>query len=160
MIQRCWAHLLRKAKALESVAGRHFYGRLCKMFKEINAFNESNPTEVERIARHEKMTAELSALVNHYGRYDDARPVAKYITNHFSEWFTCIRYLGIEPTNNLSEQGLRESVIYRKIIGAFRSKEGPKYYERLASLFATWQLRGLDVQAELKRILIANLCQS
>ena len=159
-IQRCWAHLLRKAKALETVAGRHFYRRLCKIFDDIKTFNESNPAEEERIARHKKMTLELSRLIRYYGRYDDVRPVAKYITNHFGQWFTCVRYPGIEPTNNLSEQGLRESVIYRKIIGAFRSKEGPTYYERLASLFATWQLRGLDVQAELRRMLISNLCQS
>ncbi len=158
-IQRCWAHLLRKAKALESVAGRHFYAKLCRMFDEIKAFNELNPAEEERIARHGEMSKELSALIGYYGKYDEVRPAAKYITNHFSQWFTCVRYPGIEPTNNLSEQGLRESVIYRKIIGAFRSKRGPVYYERLASLFATWQMRGLDAQVELRRMLLSNLCQ-
>ncbi len=34
------------------------------------------------------------------------------------------------------------------------------YYERLASLFATWQMRGLDVQMELRQMLIKNLCLS
>ena len=130
------------------------------MFEEIKRFNESNPIEAERIVRHKKMTEELSKLICYYGKYDDVRPVAKYITNHFDQWFTCVRYPGIEPTNNLSEQGLRESVIYRKIIGAFRSKEGPTYYERLASLFATWQMQGLDAHVELRRILLLNLCQS
>lgn len=50
--------------------------------------------------------------------------------------------------------------MYRKIIGAFRSKEDQTYYERLASLFATWQMRGLDIQTELSGMLITNLCQS
>ena len=159
-IQRCWAHLLRKAKALESVAGRHFYAKLCEMFEEIKKFNESNPTDKERVDRHDEMTEKLARLISYYGKYDDVRPVVKYITNHFDQWFTCVRYPGIEPTNNLSEQGLRESVIYRKIIGAFRSKDGPKYYERLASLFATWQMRGIDAQVELRKMLISNLCQS
>ena len=122
--------------------------------------NESNPAEEERIDKHGKMTAALSNLISYYSKYDDVRPVVKYITNHFDQWFTCVRYPGIEPTNNLSEQGLRESVIYRKIIGAFRSNEGPTYYERLASLFATWQMRGLDAQVELRRMLLSNLCQS
>ena len=159
LIQRCWAHLLRKAKALESVSGRHFYAKLCDMFEDIKKFNMSNPTDEERIKQHKEMTENLSKLIEYYDRYEDVRPVVTYITNHFSQWFTCIRYPGIEPTNNLSEQGLRESVIYRKIIGAFRSKEGPTYYERLASLFATWQMRGLDAQAELRRMLLSNLCQ-
>ncbi|EQD30519.1 Transposase IS66 [mine drainage metagenome] len=160
IIQRCWAHLLRKAGALESVPGRHFYCRLHDMFEEIKRFNAANPTEVERMGKYDKMTDELSALIGYYGRYSEAKPVVKYITNHFGQWLTCVRYPGIEPTNNLSEQGLRESVVYRRIIGAFRSKEGPTYYERLASMFATWQMRGLDVQAELRKMLISNLCQS
>ncbi len=160
VIQRCWAHLLRKAKALEGAIGRHFYEKLQSMFEEIKKFNELNPTEEQRIIKSEEMTKEMHNLICYYRRYEEAMPVVKYINNHFKEWFTCIRYLGIEPTNNLSEQGLRESVIYRKIIGAFRSKEGPTYYERLASLFATWQMRGLDVQIELRRMLISNLCQS
>ncbi len=160
IIQRCWSHLLRKAEAVESVAGRHFYGRLHKMFEEIKKFNGSNPTDAERIVRYEKMTKELSALTAYYRRYQETRPVVKYITNHFGQWLTCVRYPGIEPTNNLSEQGLRESVMYRKIIGAFRSKEGPTHYERLASMFATWQMRSLDIQTELRKMLISNLCLS
>jgi hypothetical protein len=50
--------------------------------------------------------------------------------------------------------------MYRKIIGAFGSVDGAAYYERLASLFATWQKRGLDLQVELKRMLTSNLCLS
>jgi hypothetical protein len=160
VIQRCWSHLLRKAEALEGAIGRHFYEKLHAMFEEIKRFNESNPTEEQRKAKSDEMTKELHALIHYYHRYDEAMPVVKYINNHFGQWFTCVRYPGIEPTNNLSEQGLRESVMYRKIIGAFRSKEGPTYYERLASLFATWQMRGLDMQIELRKILISNLCQS
>ncbi len=160
IIQRCWSHLLRKAKALESVPGRHFYDRLHEMFDEIKKFNGASRTDAERIVKYEKMTKELSVLTEYYYRYTEVKPVVKYITNHFGQWLTCVRYPGIEPTNNLSEQGLRESVVYRKIIGGFRSKEGPTYYERLASMFATWQMRGLDIQTELRKMLISNLCLS
>jgi hypothetical protein len=51
IIQRCWAHLLRKGKALESVRGRHFYSGLCGMFAEIERFNALDPTE-SREMRH------------------------------------------------------------------------------------------------------------
>ena len=51
-MQKRWAQLLRKAKALESVAGRHFYCRLQDIFEEIKEFNESNLTETERINGH------------------------------------------------------------------------------------------------------------
>ncbi|MBI4438601.1 transposase, partial [Candidatus Woesearchaeota archaeon] len=36
-------------------------------------------------------------------------------------WFTCIKHENVEPTNNNAEQAIRETVIVRKIIGAFRS---------------------------------------
>ncbi len=91
---------------------------------------------------------------------NEVRPVVNYIDNHFDQWLNCVRYPDIEPTNNLAEQALRESVVYRKIIGAFRSVAGATYYEVLASMFATWQLRGLDVQTELRRMLTSNLCLS
>lgn len=160
LIQRCWAHLLRKSKALVTVPGRHFNERLHLMFKEINAFNESNPAEPQRIEKYVKMTRELHSVIEYYKRYDEVKPVVTYIDNHLEQWFTCVRCPDVEPTNNLAEQGIRESVLYRKIIGAFRSVEGAGYYERLASLFATWQLKGLDVQVELRRMLITNLCLS
>jgi transposase len=159
-IQRCWAHLLRKLKALETVPGRHFCEKLQMMFRDVNRFNESKPTEAQRIEKYKEMTEELGETIRYYERYGEVRPVAKYVDNHFGQWFTCVRFPDVEPTNNLAEQGIRESVMVRKIIGAFRSVEGAAYYERLASLFATWQLRKLDVQAELRRVLVANLCLS
>ena len=84
----------------------------------------------------------------------------KYIDNHHDQWLTCVRLPEVETTNNLAEQGIRETVMVRKIIGAFRSEDGSKHYETLASLIATWQLQGLDLQKELRQMLIRNLCLS
>lgn len=39
-----------------------------------------------------------------------------------------LRYPGMEPTNNLGEQAMREQVIIRKIIGCFRSEKRKVYY--------------------------------
>jgi len=46
----------------------------------------------------------------------------------------------------------------RKIIGAFRSEKGKHCYETLASLIASWQMTGKDLKAELRRMLVKNLC--
>ncbi len=77
-----------------------------------------------------------------------------YINFNLGNWFTCIKVEGIEPTNNFAEQALRESVLVRKIIGAFRSETGKENYETLAS----WQLKKLDLKNELRQMLIKNLC--
>ena len=42
IIQRCWAHLLRKSKVLTTVPGIHFHNRLHELFEEIN-IRENSP---------------------------------------------------------------------------------------------------------------------
>jgi hypothetical protein len=158
-IQRCWAHLLRKSKELcESVPGRHFHEKLTALFDEIKQFNLKEPTEKQRLRKYQQMTAKLQKIVTYYSRYEECQRVTKYINFHIKSWFTCIKIAGIMPTNNFAEQAIRETVIFRKIIGAFRSEAGTKVYEKLASLLATWQFQKLDIKQELQRMLTTNLC--
>ena len=158
-IQRCWAHLLRKSKELsETVTGRHFHRKLIALFDEIKQFNAKEPTERQRQRKYRQMTAKLQKILEYYARYDDCRSVVKYANFHLESWFTCIRIAHVEPTNNYAEQAIRETVMVRKIIGAFRSESGAKVYEALASLLATWQLQQRDVRQELQRMLTTNLC--
>ena len=158
-IQRCWAHLLRKSKELsKTVAGRHFHEKLSALFDEIKTFNLKDRTEKQRLRKYKTMTTKLQKILTYYSRYEECQGVNKYINFHLESWFTCIKIAGIAPTNNFAEQAIRETVIIRKIIGAFRSEEGTKVYEKLASLFATWQFQKLDIKTELQRMLTTNLC--
>lgn len=158
-IQRCWAHLLRKSKDLcSTVAGRHFHEALTELFAEIKKFNSKERTQQQRDRKYIRMTEKLKKLIGYYSKYEECKSVIKYIDNHFEQWFTCIKIPGIEPTNNYAEQAIRETVMVRKIIGAFRSETGVKVYETLASLFATWQFQKRDLKQELYRIISTNLC--
>ena len=158
-IQRCWAHLLRKSKELcESVPGRHFHEKLTELFDEIKQFNLKEHTEKQRLRKYKQMTIKLQKILTYYSRYEECQGVTKYIDFHLESWFTCIKLAGIAPTNNYAEQAIRETVIIRKIIGAFRSEAGTKVYEKLASLLATWQFQKLDIKQELQRMLTTNLC--
>lgn len=159
ILQRCWAHLLRKAEDLkETLFGRHLYEKLLAMFKEIKRFNRTNPTSEERAEKYEMMTKELKATIKYYSRYEELKGIITYIGNNIGNWFTCIKYEGIEPTNNFAEQALRETVIVRRIIGAFRSENGKQNYETLASLLSSWQLNNFDIKEKLRSTLIKNLC--
>jgi len=158
-LQRCWAHLLRKSEDLtDTVAGRHFHEKLQGLFKQIKDFNAQNPTEEERLKKYEEMTEKLRKLTLYYSRYKDLMPVVKYINNKIGQWFTCVKIEGIEPTNNFAEQAIRETVMVRKIIGAFRSETGKQNYEILASLISTWQLKGKDIADELRQMMIRKMC--
>ena len=157
-LQRCWAHLLRKSKELTSISGRHFHDKLTTLFDEIKKFNSETRTPQERQEQYENMTTRLQKITRHYARYDDCKAITKYINFHIESWFTCIKFENVDPTNNLAEQEIRETVIVRKIIGAFRSEHGVKTYEILASLIATWTTQQKDIRQELHRMLTTQLC--
>lgn len=159
-IQRCWSHLLRKSKELISVVGIHLHEKLTELFEEIKQFNLTTHSSEERMEKYLEMTKKLEDIIEYYSEYSELESVVKYIRFNLGNWFTCIKIEGIEPTNNFAEQTLRESVVVRKIIGAFRSETGKENYEKLASVIASWQLRGLDLKNELRNMLIRNLCFS
>jgi transposase len=158
VLQRCWAHLLRKSRELETVPGRHFHKKLSTLFEKITRFNSKERNEKQRIRKYALLTKELQKIVSYYYKYEECQSVAKYIDFHMENWFTCVRYPRVQPTNNYAEQAIRETVLVRKIIGAFRSEKGTKTYETLASLIATWQIQHLDLKKELHRMLTTNLC--
>ena len=158
VLQRCWAHLLRKSKELNGVVGKHFHKKLTALFDEIKKFNRKERTEKQRIRKYTQMTLKLQKIIGYYSQYQDCKAVTKYIDFHIESWFTCVKFVGVQPTNNYAEQAIRETVLVRKIIGAFRSENGTKTYETLASLIATWQYQKLDIKKELSRMLSTNLC--
>jgi len=158
VLQRCWAHLLRKSKELESVPGRHFHKRLSGLFDEIIRFNRKERNVKQRQRKYVHMTAKLQKIVSYYSKYEECEGIAKYVSFHLESWFTCVRLAGVQPTNNYAEQAIRETVLVRKIIGSFRSEKGTKTYETLASLIATWQCKKLDLRGELRQMLYTNLC--
>lgn len=157
-LQRCWAHLLRKSAELQGVPGRHFHKKLSALFEQIVKFNKKERTEKQRRQKYNQMTAELQKIISYYSKYDDCKAVVKYIDFHIESWFTCVKIAGVQPTNNYAEQAIRETVLVRKIIGAFRSEKGTKTYETLASLLPTWQIQKKDIKTELNRMLTTNLC--
>jgi len=157
-LQRCWAHLLRKSAELKGVSGRHFHKKLSKLFGQIIKFNSIERTEKQRRQKYEKMTVELQKITAYYSRYEKYICVVKYLDFHIESWFTCIKIAGVQPTNNYAEQAIRETVLVRKIIGAFRSEKGTKTYETLASLIASWQIQKKNIKKELHRMLTSNMC--
>lgn len=58
----------------------------------------------------------------------------------------------VPPTNNASEQALRNSVIYRKVTGGFRSDWGAELYANLISILETARRMGRSIFDTLKMI--------
>jgi hypothetical protein len=99
-------------------------------------------------------------IVVKYDVFKELEKPLTYIKNGFGCWYTCLLYPGMEPTNNLGEQAMREHVIMRKIIGCFRSENGAENYQYIASLLATYRLQGKNGFEELEKVLRLELCMS
>ena len=79
--------------------------------------------------------------------------LAKRLLRHADEVFQFVLVDGLSAHNNLAERSIRPLVVARKISGVSRSAEGTKTRMALASLFETWQARGLNLFVECVNLL-------
>lgn len=161
-VQRCWAHLLREVDDYKekSSNGKKLSREIHQRFHDLTVFLDKDPPMEERKHQKNKWDEELAALVEAYSKFDDLKKPVKYIKFGLGCWYTCLLHPGMQPTNNLGEQAIREHVVMRKIIGTFRSERGSENYQYIASMFATWRLQGKNVFDELEKLLRRELCLS
>ena len=157
-IQRCWAHLIREVDVfMNTDHGRKLSEEIHNMFNELKESLKSENMD-ERKSMKDLFDRRMEELVKRYDPYRELHKPIEYIRNGLGSWFTCLLYPGMEPTNNLAEQTIREHVVIRKIIGTFRSESGSQNYQYIASLLSTWRLKGLSMFVEMDKILRKELC--
>jgi len=161
-LQRCWAHLLREADQFidTSENGKRLSEDIHACFKKLRDFLDRDPSIEERREKKAVFEKELEAVAAKYSEFKELEKPLTYLKNGFGCWYTCMLYPGMEPTNNLGEQAMREHVIMRKIIGCFRSENGAENYQYIASLLATCRLQGKNGFEELEKVLRQELCLS
>jgi transposase len=152
-LQRCWAHLLRIAKAAgkeddEAKVLAEELKALYKILTEGLAEDDGarNRSSLERLGERE-----LHSLQARYerGESEALRKVGVYLRNGMGSWLTFLRRPGVEPTNNRGERALREAVVVRKIVGTLRNAQGANVFARLMSVIGTWRTRGDDPSVKL-----------
>lgn len=160
--QRCWVHLLRDLHALkeahaddaEVVGWASAVRALYDEAKEWLATHQQ-PTAEEREQQYVALTARSHALGLQFARAKKhaCQALAKRLLRHEDELYQFVLVEGLSADNNLAERSIRPLVVIRKISGGSRSPEGTKTRMALASLFETWQARGLNPFAECLRLL-------
>jgi hypothetical protein len=161
-LQRCWAHLLREVDHVKDTSenGKRLSEDIHASFKKLRDFLDSDPSIEERREIKVVFEGELEAIAAKYSDFKELEKPLTYLKNGFGFWYTCLLFPGMEPTNNLGEQAMREHVIIRKIIGCFRSENGAENYQYIASLLATCRLQDKNGFVELEKILRQELCLS
>jgi transposase len=162
IVQRCWAHLLREIDAFKDISddGKQLSETIHHCFDSLTEFLAKNPSFDEREKQKTVFDNEMENIVEKYRMFKELQKPIKYLQNGLGRWYTCLLFPGMEPTNNLGEQAMREHVIMRKIIGCFRSKNGAKNYQYIASLLASWKLQKKNIFQELENLLRQELCLS
>ena len=151
--QRCWVHLVRDLHKLkethasnESVqtwaqAVRNLYDDAQRVVRALDP-----PTQSEREQQYVRLVAQVHVLGLQYAQaYDHpCCALSKRLLRHEDELFQFVLVVGLAADNNLAERSLRPVVVVRKISGGTRSSRGSTTRMALASLFGTWQARGLN----------------
>jgi transposase len=160
ILQRCWSHLIREVDDFKDASdnGRRLSEEIHAMFKDLKESLISDPPMEERKRRKDELDAGMVSLVERYSASEELEKPETYLRNGLGHWYTCLLYPGMEPTNNLGEQAMREHVIMRKIIGCFRSENGSQAYQYIASLLATWKLQDKNMFEELEKLVVREIC--
>ena len=149
--QRCWVHLLRDLHKLREEQEEQaevvlWASEVRGLYDEAQGFVRatSPPGEGVRWKQYETLVAKVDELGLRYAqaKKHPCQALAKRLLRHRDELFQFVLHERVTADNNLAERGLRPLVVVRKISGGTRSARGTATRMVLASLFATWSVRG------------------
>jgi transposase len=151
--QRCWVHLLRDLHAFKEPPGQDVV--VVGWAQDVRALYDdaqtwlhehAEPSAAAREQQYVVLVSQAHALGLRYAQVKahPCQALAKRLLRHEDELFQFVLLAGLSADNNLAERSIRPLVVIRKISGGSRSTEGTKTRMALASLFETWQARGLN----------------
>jgi len=159
--QRCWVHLLRDLHGLKEKAADAAVIDWAQALQALYAAAQTwlhehpDPCQEAREQLYIGLVTQAHALGLCYARSHKhpCQALAKRLLRHEDELFQFVLIAGLSADNNLAERSIRPLVVIRKISGGSRSAEGTKTRMALASLFETWQARGLNPLEECRSVL-------
>jgi transposase len=160
--QRCWVHLLRdlhklKEEYKEQAEVVSWARGVRALYDEAQAFVRatSPPGEEARCKQYEILVAKVDDLGLRYAqaKKHPCQALAKRLLRHRDELFQFMLHARVTADNNLAERGLRPLVVVRKISGGTRSARGTATRMVMASLVATWLVRGQNPLEECLKLL-------
>ncbi len=156
--QKCWAHLLRKAKfESEKYPKKNivkFYEQLKHFHREMSDFLKENPSKELRIEKKKYFEEKLNEIMNYRYWCKEAKSIIdnrlKAYKNH---WLTAVEIEGISLDNNICERKIRNSIGWRKMLGGHRTREGTKQYSIIQTHRQTWKHQGKYPYNEMLNVL-------
>jgi len=158
--QKDWSHIIRDAKdiAKHNNDGAELHKRLSRMYRYIAKAKKNKEEGSEKVKRWVQMQKKrMESWRSRTYESKSAVNLVKRICKYKDEWFTCLKYGFVEPTNNAREREIRKNVLARKISGCHRSEKGKHAREIMMSNILTIQKRNQNpFEFIANRIMIHN----
>ena len=130
-----------------SMRGSWFYSAqikdLSRMYKYIKRTKENKEEDSEKAKFWTwRQKQKMKSWINESYESKAVLNLVLRINKYLDQWFTCLKYDFVEPTNNTREREIRKNVISRKISGCHRSDKGKRAREIMMSNILTIKKKG------------------
>ena len=160
--QLCWAHIIRKLKALEEDrSSPHAYCFAGNMLREIeavfslwHAFRKLGGFRKQLLLDTLPMRERMHdfCVIFRYSTDPRVQTRTKRLLDNWKHLFTFLEHDGVQPTNNIAERAIRPAVQWRKICFGSQSQIGEQFAGRLLTVVRTCQLHGINAFEFLTRL--------
>lgn len=164
--QLCWAHIIRKLKALEEdrssphayCFARHMRSNIDALFSLWHTFQTSGGSRTQLMLDTLPMRKRMRdfCVIFRYSSDSRVQTRAKRLLDNWQHLFTFLEHDGVQPTNNSAERAIRPAVQWRKICFGSQSQIGEQFTGRLLTVVRTCQLHGLNAFEFLMRLVDAS----
>jgi len=152
LLQLCWSHILADSKDLAKNfegEGKYVHRKLKEIYELANGLNHKGTIE-----HVEQLKGEILQLtLRHYKHLTVWKFVKNLYYRDIENLFRFVTDPDVDPTNNISERGLRALVIIRKISNGSRSPRGANATAMLLSIIQTLRFNKQNVLEGLQNIL-------
>ena len=152
--QLCWAHIIRKLKALKEdrssphayCFARHVLEDIGAIFSRWHAFQKSPGSREQLWIDTQPFRERMNdfCVIFRYSSDQRVETRTKRLLDNWQNLFTFLEHDGVEPTNNSAERAIRPAVQWRKICFGSQSQIGEQFTERLLSVVRTCQIHGTN----------------
>ena len=164
--QLCWAHIIRKLKALEEdrssphayCFARHMRCNIDAVFSLWHTYQTSGGSRAQLMLDTLPMRQRMRdfCVIFRYSSDPRVQTRAKRLLDNWQHLFTFLEHDGVQPTNNSAERAIRPAVQWRKICFGSQSQIGEQFTGRLLTVVRTCQLHGLNAFEFLTRLVDAS----
>lgn len=147
--QLCSAHLIRNCKysieAEKSEWSKELKQILEDGIKLRNSMQDFNPCSIEEFREIQKIKKRLDEIFSKSPPKDEAKKLYKGLLGRQKQLTLFLENPKVPATNNGSERALRNRVIHRKVCGCFRTPDGAKSHDVIASIIETAKKQGKNI---------------